>query len=222
MHYKAYIFDLDGTVLDSMGVWKNIDIRFLGKRGLTFTPEYAKAISSMKLDIAAEYTIKLYGLMENPRDIIDEWLEMAKEEFAFRVGLKSYARELLETLSKNGIQTAVATTSTKELYVPALKRNGIYEYFDAFADSDTVSKGKDSPEIFLRAAELLNRKPSECIVFEDTAAGLRSAKSAGFTAAAVIGEETDNAEEIKALADFVSCDFEKFYREAEEIGACTL
>lgn len=218
MIYKAYIFDLDGTVLDSMDVWKNIDVEFLGKRNLPYTEEYAKALSSMKLNIAAEYTIKLYGLKEEPQDIISEWLDMAKEAFAYRVGLKPYAKELLEALHKNKIPAAVATTSQKELYLPALKRNGILHFFDAIADSDMVSRGKDSPDIFLHAAKLLDQKPCDCIVFEDTAAGISSAKSAGFTVAAVIdGESEVKHAEIREMADFTAPDFEKFYRELEKV-----
>ncbi|MCM1055799.1 MAG: HAD family phosphatase [Bacteroides sp.] len=214
MIYKAYIFDLDGTVLDSMRVWRDIDVEFLGKRGLPFTEEYAKALSSMKLDLAAEYTIKLYGLKEKPNNIIDEWLEMARDAFAERVGLKPYAAELLESLHKKGIPAAVATTSQKSLYLPALKRNGILRFFDAIADSDMVSAGKNSPEIFLRAAALLSRKPEDCIVFEDTAAGVRSAKGAGFTVAAIIeGEREAELDEIRKTADFTAPDFKRFYEE---------
>ena len=217
MSYKAYIFDLDGTVLDSMGVWRNIDVEFLGKRNLTFTEEYAKALSSMKLNLAAEYTIKLYGLNEEPQDIINEWLGMAKDAFAYKVGLKPYAKELLETLHKNKIPAAVATTSKKELYLPALERNGILGYFDAIADSDMVASGKDSPEIFLYAAKLLNQKPSDCIVFEDTAAGISSAKSVGFTVAAITdGESEAKHAEITKIADFTAYDFEKFYKELQK------
>lgn len=212
---KGYIFDLDGTVLDSMGVWKNIDRDFLGKRGLTFTEEYAKALSSMKLGPAAEYTIKLYGLNERAEDIIEEWLGAAREEFAERVGLKPYAREMLETLKKREIPMAVATTSQKELYLPALERNGILEYFDVIIDSDMVNRGKESPEIFLAAAKGLGLEPRDCIVFEDTAAGIRSAKEAGFITAAVLDEvqERDHPE-IRDTADRIGRDFKEFWEEA--------
>ena len=169
MIYKGYIFDLDGTVLDSMGVWHDVDVEFLGKRNLPFTEEYGRAISHMKLEIAAEYTVKLYRLNEDPKDII--------------------------------------------------KENGIFEYFDAFSDAEAVTKGKDSPEIFLIAARALRLKPEDCIVFEDTAQAVKTAKKAGFTVAAM--EDKEN-EEIKETADFVIRDFESFYMELQSaavIGA---
>lgn len=210
MIYKGYIFDLDGTVLDSMGVWHDVDEEFLGKRGLPFSEEYGKAISHMKLELAAEYTVKLYGLNELPSDIIKEWLNMAEYEFKNKVGLKRYAREFLELLTELKIPKAVATTSRRSLYRPALERNGILGCFDAFSDSESVSKGKESPEIFLKAAEGLGIRPEECIVFEDTGEAVKTAKKAGFTVAAVTEKEDG---EIREIADFVIGDFEFFYKD---------
>lgn len=210
MIYKGYIFDLDGTVLDSMGVWHDVDEEFLGKRGLPFSEEYAKAISHMKLELAAEYTVKLYGLNELPSDIIKEWMNMAEYEFQNKVGLKRYAREFLELLTELKIPKAVATTGRRSLYRPALERNGILGCFDAFSDSEAVSKGKESPEIFLKAAKELGVRPEECIVFEDTGEAVRTAKKAGFTVAAVTEKEDG---EIRELADFVIWDFEFFYKD---------
>jgi len=214
MIYKGYIFDLDGTVLNSMGVWHDVDEEFLGKRGLIFNEEYGKAISHMKLEAAAEYTVKLYGLTESPSDIINEWLSMAEYAFKNKVGLKRYAKEFLALLTELKIPKAVATTSRRSLYRPALERNGILEYFDVFSDAETALRGKDSPEIFLRAAEELGVSPEDCIVFEDTPEAIITAKRAGFTAAAVIDRHLsrENAE-IKEFADFVIADFEIFYKD---------
>lgn len=210
MIYKGYIFDLDGTVLDSMGVWHDVDVEFLGKRGLPFSDEYGKAISHMKLELAAEYTVKLYGLEESPSDIIKEWLDMAEYAFKNKVGLKKYAKEFLALLTELKIPKAVATTSRRSLYRPALERNGILGYFDAFSDAEAVSRGKDSPEIFLRAAEALGLKPEDCIVFDDTGEAVRTAKKAGFSVAAVTDKEDT---EMKGIADFVIRDFEFFYKD---------
>lgn len=204
MIYNGYIFDLDGTVLDSMGVWREVDIGFLGKRGLPFSEEYGKAISHMKLELAAEYTVKLFGLREEPDEIIREWLEGAEYEFKHRVGLKPYAGEFLKLIHGLGLPVAAATTSRRSLYRPALERNGILKYFDAFSDGESAEKGKDSPEIFLRAAEMLGVGAKDCIVFEDTPEAVRTAKRAGFTVAEMKREE---GEEISGIADFVIEDF---------------
>ncbi len=219
MIYKGYIFDLDGTVLDSMGVWHDVDIEFLGKRGLPFSEEYAKAISHMKLELAAEYTVKLFGLKEEPGDIIREWLNMAEYAFIHKVGLKPYAKELLELLHRLGIPAAAATTSSRSLYRPALRRNGIIEYFDAFSDAESAEKGKESPEIFLRAAEMLRAEAKDCIVFEDTPEAIRTAKRAGFTVAAVVEKGKSGSAEIQDTADIVIEDFFGVFKELRQEAA---
>ena len=211
MEFEACIFDLDGTLLDSLGVWVDIDIEFLGKRGIDFTEDYGKAVSSMQLSEAADYTIKLYRLEEEPADIIEEWLEMARYRFAHEIGLKPFAKELLLKLKGRGIPLGVATTSKKELYQPALERNGIAELFDAVVDSDMVRTGKESPEIFLKAAELLGVAPEKCVVFEDTLVGLRSAASCGFMTVGMLDKEhRESHSGIESVCDVAAYDFKKF------------
>lgn len=219
--YKACIFDLDGTVLDSMGVWRRVDEIFLGRRNLPLTDEYCKAISSMKLNLAADYTVKLFNLKEDPKDIIGEWLDLAREEFTYRIQLKPFAEKYISRLGELNIPMAIATTSQKELYLPALKRLNIYGYFDAVADSETVSFGKDRPDIFLTAAKMLNTNPKDCIVFEDTVHGLSSASKAGFVTVGFLDENhPESHAEIRKIADCTACDFKEFYETLCE-KACT-
>lgn len=214
INYKACIFDLDGTVLDSMGVWKRVDEIFLGKRSLPLTDEYCKAISSMKLNLAADYTVKLFNLKENPKDIIKEWLDLAREEFTYHIQPKPFAVEYISKLRELKIPMAVATTSQKELYLPALKRLNIYDFFEAVADSETVSFGKDRPDIFLTAAKMLNTAPKDCIVFEDTVHGLSSAAGAGFITVGFLDENhLETHAEIRKIADLTACDFKDFYNQ---------
>lgn len=209
--YKACIFDLDGTLLDSMGVWREVDRVFLGKRGLPFTEEYGKAISSMKLNLAADYTVNLYKLNEDPKDIISEWLTLAKKAFAEHIQPKPFALELLEQLRRKNIPAAVATTSQKELYLPALTRLGILDMFKAIVDSDTVNCGKDRPDIFLKAADALKIAPKDCMVFEDTLSGIRSAREAGFITVGFLDSSAPQYhDEIISAAHFTAADFKDF------------
>lgn len=211
MEFEACIFDLDGTLLDSMGVWVDIDVEFLRKRGIPFTEEYGKALSSMRLNEAADYTIKLFRLEEEPEDIIEEWLQMSREKFADEIGLKPFAKEFLMKLHGDGVPLGVATTSKRELYLPALERNGVKELFDVIVDSDMVKAGKESPEIFLKAAELLGVEPKKCAVFEDTLVGLRSASACGFVTVGILDKEnTENHDDIKAVCDITAFDFKQF------------
>lgn len=201
---KGAIFDLDGTLFDSLWVWGEIDKRFLSGRGIDVPPDYAAAVSTMNFFRCAEYTIERFGLSETPDALVAEWLDMAKDVYAHEIGLKKGAAELLARLDKRGVKLAVATSSNRDLYLPALKNNGIFGLFDFIADtSDT--RGKDFPDVYLKAAKGLGLAPGECLVFEDLPAALVSAKKGGFTTVGVSDRHmTPTSEQKKAFDYFVS------------------
>ena len=103
MEIKGAIFDLDGTLLDSMWVWNQVDIDFLGKRGFDVPPDYPKAIAAMGFHETAEYTIKRFDLKEKVKDVIAEWDRMAAQMYHERVQIKPYVREVLEWMKQQGI-----------------------------------------------------------------------------------------------------------------------
>lgn len=213
MEFEGYIFDLDGTLLESGDVWREIDEEFLGSRGLTLTEGYIKAVASLRLSDAAEFTVKEYALKEKAEDIARLWVSMAEKKYAEEVTLKPFANELLHKLKSEGKKLGIATTAHKNLYVPAMKRNGIYGLFDTIIDADTVNAGKDSPLIFLKAAQALGKKPCECAVFEDTLQGLRSAASCGFFTVAIMDKfNSGSFAEIEKTADMTAVDFEIFLK----------
>lgn len=199
---QAAIFDLDGTLLDSTDLWHQIDYDFMAKRGLPLPEDYKQAVTVMHLQEAAEYTIQRFSLNERPDDVVAEWLAMAADAYANRVPLKPGAKAYLARLRGCGVRLAVATALARELAVPALKRHGIYDWFDVLVYAADVGQGKSSPAVFLRAAERLEVSPASCTVFEDTLAGVRSAKAAGMRAMAVAdpGAAVDR-EAIIATAD---------------------
>jgi len=200
--FKGAIFDLDGTVLDSMDVWERIDIAFLEKRGFTVPEDYITEISSMSFAEAAVYTVELFGLKESPENIIEEWNSMAIDEYSHRVKMKPYALEYLQKLKVNGIKLGVATGLPKALYEPVLKNNGIYDLFNSITSSDEVNRSKAFPDIFILAAQKLGLAPSECIVFEDIPEGVRSAKQAGMTVYGVYDKYSEDfREDIENIAD---------------------
>ncbi len=178
-NFRAALFDLDGTILDSMGVWEEIDIVFLEKRGFSVPEDYARQISVLRFEDAAVYTKERFALPESPQAIIDEWNEMALMWYGDKVGLKPYAAEYLKKLHDRGVKLAVATALPASLYTPCLTHNGIYALFDAFASTDEVGCGKERPDVYLLAAERLGAKPGDCMVFEDVLPGVLSAANAG-------------------------------------------
>jgi len=204
---KAYIFDLDGTLLDSMGVWKKIDIDFLSRRGIIAPKDYTDAVLTMTLPEAAAYTINRFTLTNSADELVQEWHKMAISAYE-TIAMKPYAKEYLLALKKQGAKLAVATSSSLELFEPALKYHGIYDLFNAICTSDEVGCNKSCPDIFLLAADKLAVNPCDCVVFEDILAAVRSAKSIGMTVYGVYDASSQaDWEEIVRLADDVIIDF---------------
>jgi HAD superfamily hydrolase (TIGR01509 family) len=188
MRFDAVIFDLDGTLIDSMGVWKKIDVDFLTKRGFEVPPDYFNAIAAMGFRETANYTIGRFCLDESADSLMDDWSEMASYEYGHSVKLKPHARDYIRRLNARGIRLSVATSSPGNLCEAALSNNEIRGYFDVVCTAEDVGRGKEFPDVFLRAAERLGASPASCLVFEDLLPAVRSAKSAGMTAWGVYEE----------------------------------
>lgn len=201
-HKLGAIFDLDGTLLESMNVWLEIDRIFLGKRGLPFSEEYAQAIKGMNFQQAAEYTIERFMLKEQAEDIIAEWNQLAQEQYEKHIQLKPNTKAYLQSLKESGVKLAIATASHPHLCEAVLKNNGVYDWFDAFAFSEEVERSKEFPDIYLLAAERLGLTPCDCVVYEDIYIGVCSAKAGGFTVCGVFDEHSKKEQAIiEAKAD---------------------
>lgn len=199
---RVEIFDLDGTLLDSGDVWKGIDERFLHKRGLTLPDDYARAVSVMHLGEAAEYTIARFSLNERAEDIVEEWRQMAIDAYAALVPMKTGAKEYLSARRAAGVRMAVATALVREPAEAALRHHGILDWFETVVYADEVGMGKSSPAVFLATAERMGVAPAECVVYEDTLGGVRSAKAAGmYTIALEDKGSFPDREEIRREAD---------------------
>ncbi|MBR5039720.1 MAG: HAD family phosphatase [Clostridiales bacterium] len=186
---KAAIFDLDGTLLDSMWVWKKIDSEFLASRGHIVTPDYTDAIKCMGWDEGARYTIDRYGLSETPEQVINAWFDMSEEYYRSKIPMKPYAKEYLAFLHEHGVPMAVATSMEPKKNIDVvIDSNGLRQYFQNITLNNEVSRGKGFPDIFLLAASRLGVDPSECAVFEDILAAVRGAKAGGFQTVGIFDE----------------------------------
>ena len=196
MNYKYAIFDLDGTCLDSMWLWEEVDKEFLGKRGFEVPDDYLEAISTIGFQAAAEYTIERFGFDETPEELMEEWTRQAIVKYEEEVKLKLGVKEYITKLKTKGIKMVVATASFREMFMPALKNNGIYELFDGFVTVDDVGKSKAFPDIYLKAAQIMGARPEDVVVFEDVLEGINTASKAGFFTVGVKEATSAKFEEI--------------------------
>ena len=206
--FKAAIFDLDGTLIDSMYVWEKVDRDFLTERGIEVTTEYTDAVRGMYFESAARYTIAKYGFKESVEQIIQIWLNMARYEYEHNVRLKPYAKEYLQYLRNKGVKTGLATSSNPYLLEPVLLSNGVNELFDAVCYTSQVGKNKRFPDIYLFTAKKLGVRPSECMVFEDITDGIDGANKAGMYTVAVFDKASESSREyLERNADKYICHF---------------
>lgn len=199
---KAVLFDLDGTLVDSMWIWKAIDEEYLEKMGHTLPDDLQKAIEGMSFTETATYFKERFNLTEEIHEIKAEWNRMAMAFYTSRVPMKAGVQELLEGLKARGIQMAIGTSNSPELAQAVVQSQGIAPYMEAVLTSCMVERGKPHPDVYLKAAEVLGVSPEDCIVFEDTHAGVLAGKRAGMKVVAVHDDlSADFRTEIEQDAD---------------------
>jgi len=201
--FEGAIFDLDGTLLDSMGVWHQIDIDFLARRGIALPDDYQKAITPLGAWEAAKYTIARFHLdQDTPEGLVQEWLDMAQDAYWHHLQLKPYALQFVQYVRSLGMHTAIATSSDDALVGPCLERTGLRPLFDACFTGNDVKRGKGFPDIYLKAAKEMGTRPEKTLVFEDIAEGLKGANAGGFYTVGVYDQANERQhEEMKWIAD---------------------
>lgn len=206
--FKGIIFDLDGTLIDSMGVWERIDVDFLGKRGYEVPNDYLDKITPMGFEACAVYTKERFNLKETPKEIIEEWYSMAIDAYTNVVKTKPGVKKFLDYLRLHNVKMAIATASDNALVIPALKNNGISEYFENITTVKEVKKGKGFPDVYDLAANKMGLNNTECAVFEDIYEGMKGAKMGGYLTVGVYEKSCITCEEkLREMCDIFIHDF---------------
>ncbi len=213
-NFEAVIFDLDGTLVDSMWMWRTIDIEYLGKYNIELPDDLSEAIEGKSFSETAFYFKERFNLPDSIDEIKRTWNEMSYDIYKNRVLLKPGAKDFIELLDKLKIKMGIATSNSRELATLTLRERGILDNFDTIVTGCEVSAGKPSPEVYLKAANDLNVDPSKCLIFEDIPHGLLAGKRAGMTTCAIEDDYSVLLREEKLkLADYYINDYYEFMEE---------
>ncbi|MCM1133173.1 MAG: HAD family phosphatase [Ruminococcus flavefaciens] len=201
---KSIIFDLDGTLIDSMKIWYQIDRRFLIENGVKNPPrEISERMKKMTIDDSAELFISEFNLNLTKEYVIKRIEELVRTEYEENIPLKPNVSDLLDFLDSRNIRYCVATATYKSLAEAVLRRCGIISRFDFILTDEEYPRGKKFPDIFMGACERFGTLPSETLVAEDSLHSIETAKNAGFPVAAVYDESAEpDSGAIKRLADY--------------------
>ncbi|HHX96581.1 MAG TPA: HAD family phosphatase [Clostridia bacterium] len=199
---KGIIFDLDGVLIDSVGVWEKVDRDFLTKRDIPVPENLAEEIKSLHFRDVAIYFQENFQIPESIEEIMAEWNEMVYDEYARKITLKPGVKNYLNYLKSRDLKIGLATSNNRNLTKAVLKNNGIKDNFEVITTGEDVERDKNFPDIYLQCAQELEIEPEECIVFEDILAGVLSAKMAGMRVVGVYDQHSRNEwTEIKENAD---------------------
>ena len=201
MKKKLYLFDMDGTLLDSMHVWSDIDKRFLSKHNITAPDDFSEKIAAMTLPECADYFIEL-GVQKSKDEIISGFIKDVEEEYRLHIPLIPGMDDVLKKLHSEGHTICLITSSERSYIIPALKRLNIYDYFTEVYTSTELGMNKRSGDIYKKLCDMHGFSPEDTVVYEDALFAINSAKSAGCHVVAVYGSDSrDNFEDIADIAD---------------------
>lgn len=207
---KAFLFDLDGTLVDSMWIWESIDVEYLDRFGLELPEDLHSCIEGMSFSETARYFKERFSIPDTLEKMKSDWNRMAWEKYTQEVPLKSGIREFLRYHRARGVKMAVATSNSRELAEAVIAVHGLTDTFDVIVTGCDVAHGKPFPDVYLEAAVRLGMDPSECLVFEDVVAGIQAGRSAGMEVAAVEDAYSLYQErQKKELADLYIADYQE-------------
>ncbi|MGN1344344.1 MAG: HAD family hydrolase [Traorella sp.] len=198
---KGFIFDLDGTLLDSLGLWLEIDKKYMATYNIEYKKEYSDDIKKLSFKECATYFRETLGINRSEKEMIQDWKEMSYEAYKNELTLKPYAYEFVRKVHQYG-PCILATSCEINSCLAALDRLGLSSYFDAIVTTDELKVNKENPLIYLECAKRIKCEIDDCYVFEDVLSACKSAFRAHFHVIGVYDEMwLDDKEEMMKVCD---------------------
>ncbi len=207
------IFDLDGTILDSMFIWTDIGFQFLKNKNFTPPKGAEEEFITMSLVQAAEYYIEHYDKTATIQGIVEDINLLVHDFYFYEVVAKPHVKEFLELLKSRGVKMCIATATDEHLVREALKRNGFLHYFSKIFTCTNVGAGKDTPVIYNKALEHLKTDKTTTFVFEDALYAIKTAHNAGYKIVGIndVSEKAD-VNTVKKYCDYYINDYSEIFK----------
>ena len=203
MRLQSAIFDMDGTLLDSMFIWDDLGPGLLRRQGIQPAPDLAEKLKVMTLRQGAAYCKEEYHLPQSVDDIVRDIEDQVEDFYRNRVEAKPGVKKFLSLLKMEGVWMYVATATDRRQAEAALRHTGLLDYFRGILTCTEAGAGKESPVIFEKCLTRLRCRKEECVVFEDALHAIQTAKAAGFRVAAVYDPSAEaDQPEIRRLSDY--------------------
>ena len=215
----AVIFDMDGTLIDSMWIWPSIDEDFFEKYNLVEPENFHENIEGMSYTEVVHFFLEAFPtLKRTPEQIMDEWTEMARDRYMNESPLKTGVHGFILEMKRQGKKIGIATSNGRALVEDTLNALGVSQYFDVVRTACEAGKGKPAPDVYLLVAKELGVSPGHCLVFEDVPMGILAGKNAGMKVCAVDDAFSRIQEEKKkSLADYYIYDYDDIKNETYEV-----
>lgn len=203
MELKCGIFDMDGTLIDSMPMWRNLGRNILLRRGVEPRPDFGEAMKPLTMREGCAYCKLNYDLTESVEEIIEECFGMVRDFYQTQAEPLPGVPAFLAKLREQGVKLYVATATDRPLAEIALRTAGLTDCFDGMLTCAEAGANKQTPDIYEQTLALASCEKADAVVFEDALYAIRTAKGAGFRVAAIHDPAlTESHAEIRALADF--------------------
>ncbi len=193
---SLHIFDMDGTLLDSMNMWREIDIEYLARHGIEYNETQLHAIKHMTIKECAAYFIHTFQIEKTPETMIAEWLAMARESYEHTLPLKPKAYEYVHRLHLNNEKIMLATSCDRAFAIAAMKRHGLYDWLETIVTTNELGINKGNSLFYETIAMKQGIDPKDCIVYDDLASALKSAKAAGMQTVGVYDPCNEHEKEL--------------------------
>ncbi|MEY8482407.1 HAD family phosphatase [Lachnospiraceae bacterium 48-21] len=215
----AVIFDMDGTLIDSMWIWPSIDEDFFEKYNLVEPENFHENIEGMSYTEVVHFFLEAFPtLKRTPEQIMDEWTEMARDRYMNEAPLKTGVHGFILEMKRQGKKIGIATSNGRALVEDTLNALAVSQYFDVVRTACEAGKGKPAPDVYLLVAKELGVSPGHCLVFEDVPMGILAGKNAGMKVCAVDDAFSRIQEEKKkSLADYYIYDYDDIKNETYEV-----